>query len=312
MTHSWTKFVVFFLLSFALLGIIPVVDLLLGGGLMDFGGQAARASEQTGVIWTSSLFDIGRLALVEPGLWLLVFGSSVPLVAAGLVIMFSREEDKLRNIIDKINPLGRGTRSLFEVVKGYGLVVLACGVGLAGTAAIRFGLYGEALTLPGFDQLLPLLPLAVIAALTDQGALLEEGGWRGFASPALENSMTPLMAAILVGLVWASWHLPRDITGGVLDGMGAGVYWSQYFPSFTLSIIATSIIAVWGMKLTSGSLWPAVLAHGFVNDAMGLSGSADVETALTIGYQLTKAIPFAFVALAIVLVNGRSLGQRRP
>ena len=310
MTQSRTKFLVFVLLSFLLLGLIPIVDLIFGGGLMDFSGQAARASERSGVVWTSNLFDIGRLALIEPGLWLLIFGSSVPLLAASLVILFSREGSKLRNILDKINPFGRGELTFPDVLRGYGLVVLACAVGLAGTAVVRFGIYGAGFTLPGVDQIVPLLPLALVAALTDQGALLEEGGWRGFANPIAENSMSPLAAAVLVGLIWASWHLPRDITGGVMNEMGLGMYWGQYFPSFTLSIVATSVIAVLGMKLTNGSLWPAVLAHGFVNDAMGLAGSADIETALTIGYQLTKAVPFALVAITIVLMTGRSLGQK--
>ena len=41
----------------------------------------------------------------------------------------------------------------------------------------------------------------------DAGALLERNGWRGFALPVLLRTRGPLAASIIVGLVWASWHV---------------------------------------------------------------------------------------------------------
>ncbi len=42
----------------------------------------------------------------------------------------------------------------------------------------------------------------------------EEFGWRGFALPRLERGLTPLRAALVVGLMWWAWHLPLQLQIG--------------------------------------------------------------------------------------------------
>jgi membrane protease YdiL (CAAX protease family) len=40
------------------------------------------------------------------------------------------------------------------------------------------------------------------------GPLGEEAGWRGFALPGLLTRHSAFSASLLVGMIWASWHLP--------------------------------------------------------------------------------------------------------
>lgn len=40
------------------------------------------------------------------------------------------------------------------------------------------------------------------------GSLLEELGWRGYARDRLPARWSPLSASLIVGAVWALWHLP--------------------------------------------------------------------------------------------------------
>ena len=44
-----------------------------------------------------------------------------------------------------------------------------------------------------------LIPLAAIG---------EEFGWRGYALPRVQPRIGPLPASLLIGVVWAAWHLP--------------------------------------------------------------------------------------------------------
>jgi membrane protease YdiL (CAAX protease family) len=46
------------------------------------------------------------------------------------------------------------------------------------------------------------------------GPLFEEPGWRGFALPRLEAQFGPLPAALLLGTIWAAWHLPLFLYPG--------------------------------------------------------------------------------------------------
>jgi uncharacterized protein len=42
----------------------------------------------------------------------------------------------------------------------------------------------------------------------DTGALFEESAWRGFALPLLQARPNPLVASIVLGVLWSAWHIP--------------------------------------------------------------------------------------------------------
>jgi len=73
---------------------------------MDFDAVAEKASAQSGIAWTSSLVNLVRLCLVEPGLWLLVIGSSVPTLAALVVLLMARDITELKTLLRRFNPMG--------------------------------------------------------------------------------------------------------------------------------------------------------------------------------------------------------------
>ena len=64
------------------------------------------------------------------------------------------------------------------------------------------------------------------------------------------------------------------------------------------------------MNRCGGILLPAVMVHGLTNDAMGLSGAAEIGQALTPFHQITQALPLALFAIVIVGFSGRQLGLR--
>ena len=40
------------------------------------------------------------------------------------------------------------------------------------------------------------------------GPIGEEPGWRGYALPRLQSARGPFLGSLLVGCLWAGWHLP--------------------------------------------------------------------------------------------------------
>tara|TARA_R110002051_G_scaffold32382_2_gene73045 strand:- start:117966 stop:118898 length:933 start_codon:yes stop_codon:yes gene_type:complete len=305
------KLLTFYFLCFAWLGVIPVIDLLAGGGLMDFERMGRAASAQTGIPWTSSLVDMVRLAAVEPGLWLLLLGSAAPLLA-GLttMVIWPDRSGALQQWLKRFSPIGAGA-TIKGSVLAYFAVIALCLLALAGSAALGQGSATPGLTAPATAGFLTIFPAVLLSALLDQGALLEEGGWRGFASPQLEIRYSPALAALIVGIAWGLWHLPRDVTTGVIERLGVVEYALAYLPSFLLGTIAVSLIASWGMMRCGGSLWPAILAHGLSNDAFGLTGHVTIIEALTPEHQLTRGVPL-LLAGGVLLAIDRRLMFSRP
>jgi len=44
---------------------------------------------------------------------------------------------------------------------------------------------------------------------------LEEFGWRGFALPVLQRKLSPFWAGLILGVIWAVWHLPSLFISGM-------------------------------------------------------------------------------------------------
>ena len=68
----------------------------------------------------------------------------------------------------------------------------------------------------------------------------EETGWRGFALPRLQQRHSALVATLILGVLWAGWHIPFFFYLPNYRAMGlAG------FPGFALGIISAAIVFTW-------------------------------------------------------------------
>src|SRR5215469_828883 len=86
----------------------------------------------------------------------------------------------------------------------------------------------------------------------------EEIGWMGFAFPKMRARLSPLLAAIILGVLWGLWHLPA------IDLLGASVphgkYWLRFFFAFTMAMTAMRVIIAW-LYVNTGSVLLAQLMH---------------------------------------------------
>lgn len=302
------KGVIFYLLTILLLALVPILSALLGLS-MDFGAIAVEASQQSGIPWTSNLVDVIRLSLIEPGLWLLILGAAVPSLAALLVFAWTRDRTGFKTWLRRFNPLGVSRTPIASAIGNYAL--LGAGMLLCLAAAFWFrGAVGADYQRESFSLGPGFLLATLFSALLDMGAVLEEPGWRGYATPTLQESgVNPLAAAIVVGVGWSLWHIPRDVVTGLPGSLGPLNYLILYLPAFTLGTVTISIIAAFFMNRIGGSVIPAILVHGLANDAFGVAGQATIEQALTPGHQITKALPFLIFAVLLVIWRGSKLAH---
>ncbi len=135
------------------------------------------------------------------------------------------------------------------------------------------------------------------------GAIGEELGWRGFGQQRLQAGTGALRAAIVIGLLWSTWHLwPVVVPGGL-----SLFDWTD-FPQTYLRLISTAVLYAWLYNSTGGSLLVVLVAHGAFNidSSIVQSPASDVHT-----IPIVVAVLHGVAALAVVLAtNPRTLTWR--
>lgn len=129
---------------------------------------------------------------------------------------------------------------------------------LVGLASLAFGVSSTGLN-PALP--LPMLPGALLAAVTVSGGN-EELGWRGVLQPELERSLPYPLATLLVGTIWAVWHLPFWLTPG-------DSHLTFPFPLFAaLAVLLSFWLA--GLRRKGGSVVLCCVLHGVANTLLSL------------------------------------------
>jgi membrane protease YdiL (CAAX protease family) len=116
----------------------------------------------------------------------------------------------------------------------------------------------------GPEPLLLMIAAILISTWMQAG---EELGWRGYALPRLSARFGLGAASVIVGILWASWHLP-------LFFIPAGDIYGQSFPLYLLQVTALSVAMAWLYWRTGGSLLLVMLFHAAVNNTKDIVPSA--------------------------------------
>ncbi|NJN55919.1 MAG: CPBP family intramembrane metalloprotease [Anaerolineae bacterium] len=98
------------------------------------------------------------------------------------------------------------------------------------------------------------LHTGLLISLFLRGAFGEELGLRGFALPRMQASMSPFRASLIIGSLWAAWHLPVLLGRDVLS-----------IVAFCLLAIGLSMVFTLLFNGSGGSLIPVLLFHATQN-----------------------------------------------
>jgi membrane protease YdiL (CAAX protease family) len=127
----------------------------------------------------------------------------------------------------------------------------------------------------------------------------EELGWRGYAQPQLEKSYLPLIAALILGVLWGLWHLPNFFVPGL-------PHYGVPLLAFVLYTTGLSVLAAWLLKYTRGSVLIATLFHGSTNAFGFLTPGLEI----TARWWLIGAV-YSGAALVVVAIYGVRLYRSR-
>jgi len=87
----------------------------------------------------------------------------------------------------------------------------------------------------------------------------EETGWRGFVLPRLQARTSPLIAALITGFFWASWHF------FFWRSDGSPVLTMEFWIEMWTAHILASFLIVWMCNRAKGSILVAGTAHAAMN-----------------------------------------------
>jgi membrane protease YdiL (CAAX protease family) len=133
------------------------------------------------------------------------------------------------------------------------LVILGSSTFIAWILPELFGEKRLPMLLPSIWVFIPYLLMMIFL-----GGGQEEFGWRGYALPLLERQFGIWFANIILGIIWAYWHLPLWFISGSNQTY-------MNFGGFILLTIGYSFILSWIRKISGNRPFSGLYTHGVAN-----------------------------------------------
>ena len=260
----------------------------------------------TWALWVPAALEARGLipSLPIPATFLGAFG---PLVAAVVVTAQHDGRAGLRSL------LGRVLRWRVPPI-WYGVTILGPILLYLTAMALNVALGGQPHDLEVMIGALPIV-LAISVYMLITVALGEEVGWRGYALPALQARYSALLASVILGVMWALWHLPLFFNPDT-------IYGNLPFVVQLALQVPFAILLTWVYNSTGGSVLLVMLLHAVFNAGGQLwktipaysvepSGAAEAA-ARTVHVNLMAVIVLGVAAVVVILVYGSSNLSRNP
>jgi membrane protease YdiL (CAAX protease family) len=180
-------------------------------------------------------------------------------------------------------------------IQWYAVALLLPIVVILAAAALNVFLLGAQRTssvadLGGWSSFLLLFLLSLL--IPGFAGTWEEPGFRGYALPRLQFRYSALIASLILGVLWAFWHLPFVVTG------------EQIWIDAILFIIEWSIVYTWLFNNAKGSVLIVMLFHAMNNTFSSAFESQMFSGADSVNQAWLRLALWGVVAIVLVVVYG--------
>ena len=260
-----------------------------------------------GLSWACELLVFGVLRLPLEWIWPFTLVTLVgPTMAGFLMTAVTQGRAGIVQLLRRFVLWRVGIRWYLFVLLGFPALFLL-------PVLIQPGAF-SAFRLPGLSAWTTYL-IAYLANLVLGGALMEEGGWRGFALPRMEQRSGPLVGTLLLGVLSGLWYLPLFLLVPGYEPVGTGLVGIlSFLGSEVIGITALSFVFTWVFNNTRGSILLAMLLHASWDTAITIAAlrlllfpSLKMSGLYGLGLLLTEIV----VAVVIIAATRGRLSYQR-
>ena len=180
----------------------------------------------------------GELTGEHPLFFLAVYA---PAIAAFIIIIYKTGIQGLRRYLTRLLIWRSSSSWYIFLIIGIPLIFI-------GGSWLKGNLFTGTFPFSTWSSLVIALLLAAIKGP------VEEFGWRGLALPLLQRKFTPILAGLILGIIWGLWHTPAFLLSGTQQSN-----WS--FAPFFIGCVALSIIVTPLFNRSRGSILLPAFYH---------------------------------------------------
>ena len=217
------------------------------------------------ITWFFWIFAIlvsrGSIEFIIPPFAFVVLGAHGPLVASIILVRRQSRASGLRSfLLSGLIP---------KLPLRWWLVSILAPLAIAAVAFLAGVLFHE--VQPSTSLLLDnpyMIPGTFLFMFFLGGSLQEEFGWRGYALPRLLQRYNPVVASVVLGVIWGFWHWPLFFITGLSQSF-------MSFPVFMMLTLSFSFWFTWLHLKTKGNIFAALLLHTGLNTAFSVFPPVD-------------------------------------
>lgn len=230
-----------------------------------------------------------------------------PTLASFTVTAVTAGKAGMRQLLQRYIVWRVGLRWYLLVLVGVPLIQLACTSVFLGIAPLAAFIQQWPLF---FTSYLPNLLIIVVVV-----QIWEEGGWSGFAVPNLQKRFGAWRACLVLGPLWALFHLPFFfVPGQIFDHKVDAITMIVQMALMIIVAVPTRMIMTWIFNNTMGSILIAILLHSALDASnSGSDYITHLLSASQIGsYGLASALFFPLVAAVLLLIFTKGRLSYKP